>query len=511
MKKLITILCLVCLAFTAFAVTIRPIVNLKPYFMFDNSPASGVVDTGPTELVWPNPSGNADNPGAVNADWYMNRQDYWLRAFERPSILDLGFEMQTEHFGLVFSLDLRQDTLELFNNDGKNKTNIPFVGALIELNFPQLGYIDYTSDNEEFYASIGRRQIKWGPGTYGMAISDSQPYLDSVIAQINAPMSKGWKFWYNFTGIAYKYFMRYGKPLEGGPKSTFAHKFAFENSNFRIAISELNNVYGKEPSLLDFTPCGLWHNNYQDDYSNVMLDVSLEGRIGPVRMFGTFTMDDFDLPHESQGGNKFNSSKPAAIGISAGIELNLLDGKELKTSKFNPNDYAYREDTFKVNSGLNIGYELYFCSKFMYNRSDKAGKFMVPYQFISFSGSGYDYDESAFYLGYKYGPDTLLHRIYVEYTNDPLKVFANAEILNRGDYGINDKYEKSYFNANLETPYDLSGPVTKVLMLNAGISYNIFSGFQANAELGLTKDLTHGTQAFKATVGASIDICGMRK
>ncbi len=499
--------------------------NVKPYFMFDSTPASGVDedDINDVQLGWKNPS------GAQNADWYMNRQDYWLHAFEKPSFLDLGFVVDTDHFGIVFALDLRQDTLQNFNNDGSNKTNIPFVGALIELNFPQVGYIDYTSDNGELYASIGRRQMKWGPATYGMAISDSQPFLDNVYAEINAPMKNGWNFWYSFTGIAYKFFLDYDYNMKTGTtstegsvdphshtfsyfsldamKSTFAHKFGFENSNFRIYLAELNNIYGKNASLLDFTPCGVWHNNYQDDFSNVMLDLAIEGKVGPVRAFGTFTMDDFDLPHEASGDQKFNSSKPAAMGFSAGIELNLLDGEEVVSDKFNPSDYAFREDTFKKTTGLNIGYEVYYCSKFMYNRKCDSGKFMVPYQFISFAGSGYAFDATAYYLGYKYGPDTLLHRVYVEYTDNPIEAYASVELLKRGNYGINSTYEKGYFNANLETPYDITGPATTVLMIEAGAAYHLQAGFKANAEIGFTKDLTHGTQAFQATVGASINVC----
>ena len=507
MKRIIALICILLVAGAIFA-SVKAVVNFKPQFKFDNTPAAEATNA-PRGITW------KQAVGAQRDDWYMTKQDYWLEAFRTPGLLDLGIVAQGDKFGLVYIWDIRQDTLQYFEDGNKgNFSNIPFLKHMIELNFPRLGYIDYRVDN--FYASVGRRQIKWGPGTYDLAISDSQPYLDNAYIQIDVSMNNGWKFWYGFTGIAYKYFLDYNNDVdtayataEGsrGPKSTFSHKFAFENESFRITISELNTVYGKYPSLLDFTPMGLWHNNYQDDYSNVMLNLSLEGKIGPVRMFGTFTMDDFDLPHETPGeGNTF-TGKPPAIGISAGIELNLLKGEEVESSKFNYQDYALKDNTFKVNTGLNIGYELYYCSKFMYNRKYDAGKFTSPYQFISFLGTTYCYDDNAFYLGFKYGPDTLLHRLYAEYTDNPLKVWGSLEILKRGSYTIDTEYSPEYSTAHLNTPYDLSAPVTTVLMLEAGASYYLQEGFRLDVELGFTRDITHSASAFRASVGASIAVC----
>ena len=46
-----------------------------------------------------------------------------------------------------------------------------------------------------------------------------------------------------------------------GPKTTFAHKFSMENEKLRFTFAELNNVYGKDPSLVDFSPTVIWHDN----------------------------------------------------------------------------------------------------------------------------------------------------------------------------------------------------------------------------------------------------------
>ncbi|MBO4409610.1 MAG: hypothetical protein J5775_02560 [Spirochaetales bacterium] len=517
MKKVILTLCLVLLAGALFA-GVKGVVNFKPQFKFDNTPAADVETVG-----YYNNIGWKQAVGPQLDNWYMTKQDYWLEAFKQPSALDIGFTAQGDKFGLVFIMDVRQDTLAYFINGNKgNFSNIPFLKLMIELNFPRLGYIDYQSTDGNFYASLGRRQIKWGPATYDLAISDSQPFLDSAFITFDIPMNNGWKFWYSLTGIAYKYFLNYGKYIDKdyvdnyfgpsddhktwGPKTTFAHKFSMEKDNLRFTFAELNNVYGKDPSLLDFSPTVVWHDNYQDDFSNVMLSFTAEGKFGPVRAYANFTMDDYDLPHETPEPGTF-SGKPPAIGFVAGIEINLFKGEEIKSSKFDYTDYVLREDTFKSLTGLNIGYELYYCSKFMYNRSSNVGKFTSPYQFISFAGSGYCFDENAFYLGFKYGPDSMLHRFYAEYTDNPLKAYFSAELLRRGSYTIDTEYSPSYSNAHLNTPYDLTAPVTTVLMLEAGCSYYLQEGFRLDASLGFTKDFTHDNQAFKASIGASIAVC----
>lgn len=52
----------------------------------------------------------------------------------------------------------------------------------------------------------------------------------------------------------------------------------------------------------------------------------------------------------------------------------------------------------------------------------------------------------------------------------------------------------------------LNDPVVTVLKLEAGASYNVQKGLKASASLGFTRDITHGTSAFAATIGASVAV-----
>ena len=133
MKRVFLVLCLLVVAGSLFA-GVKGVVNFKPYFKFDNTPAADVETEG-----YYNNIGWKKSEGAQLDDWYMTKQDYWLEAFRDPSILDLGFVAQGDKFGVVFIMDIRQDTLVYFRdgNEG-NFSNIPFLTHMIELNFPRM-------------------------------------------------------------------------------------------------------------------------------------------------------------------------------------------------------------------------------------------------------------------------------------------------------------------------------------------------------------------------------------
>ena len=89
---------------------VKAVVNFKPYFKFDNTPAACVSVGTYNGIGW------KQDAGAQLDDWYMTKQDYWLEAFRSPSILDLGFVAQGDKFGVVFIMDFRQDTLAYFKD-----------------------------------------------------------------------------------------------------------------------------------------------------------------------------------------------------------------------------------------------------------------------------------------------------------------------------------------------------------------------------------------------------------
>lgn len=485
MKRIVPLLLLLCLCTSVFA-SLNPIVDISPYFMFDNSPA-GIAEG---KNAWKTTS------GLQNADWWETKQDYWVDAFSRPAFMNLGFELDTDNVDMVVTVDVLQDIFSQIRDHESIYTNTPFLnGANVDLTFPRVGYVDYVSSNGVIYLSLGRRQIKWGPGTYGFALSDAQPFLDNLYANIDSPIGKGWNFSYDFTAIAFKHYLNKSVESDGAPQTTFAHRFSFDNHSFRISFTELNNIYGKVPTLVDGTPIALWHNNFQDDCSNVMVDMALEGRIGPVRAFGSIAMDDFSLSGET-------NNQPTAIGVSAGMEWNVVEGEAFLGKDFSNSRYAIKDDTFHVDGGLNMAYEFYYCSTFMYNRSVSGGKFTSNFQINTNVGPGKFYDDDAFFLGFQYGPGTMLHMVCASYEQENLKVEARGKLLMRGSYYIDSTYPSSDYDA-----LALPGDVTTTLMVGAACEYCLQPGLKLSASLDYIRDLTHSTDAFKATAGVSMALC----
>ncbi|MBQ1983178.1 MAG: hypothetical protein II232_00950, partial [Spirochaetaceae bacterium] len=291
----------------------------------------------------------------------MKSQDYWLLAYEKASFLDLGFEINTDNFNLVTRFDFMQDPFANMTKRSEIYTNVPFLGAMVDLTFPRVGFIDYTSNDEKFYLSLGRRTIKWGPGFYDIQIADSQPYLDNIWASYTTPLTpqSKWNFDYNYVLIAPKFWLQYENTAL---KTILGHKFSLFSENFKVAVGELSNIYNKLPTFFDLSPLIIWHNGNQDQYCNVTLYLEVEGKVGPVRMFGTFNMDDLAQAHE------VSTDRPLAIGLSSGFEYHILDGKGIVSDKFTKEDYTLREKTFKSDNGLNIGVEWYYVTPMMYNR-----------------------------------------------------------------------------------------------------------------------------------------------
>lgn len=495
MKKFLCFLLLM-LCVTCLFAEVKWIFSVNPYFYANNFPSAPYYyKDGTYQWDRVNTVGSFNN---IDNGWWMKSQDYWALAYSKPSFLDLGIEVNEECFNFVTRFDFMQDPFANMKKPSSIYTNIPFAGAAIDLTFPRVGYFDFTSPNDKFYVSLGRRQLKWGPGFYDIQISDSQPYLDNLWADYKTPIGNNWNFNYNYVLIAPKFWLQYENSVQ---KTILGHKFTFSNDNVRLSLGELSNIYNKLPTLFDMSPLIVWHNGNQDQYCNVTLYLGAEGKAGPVRMFGTFNMDDFAQPHEVA------TDRPLAMGFSAGLEYHVFDGEPVKSAKFAKEDYALREDTFKKDNGLNIGFEWYYVTPMMYNRqeSHKEGKFTIPWQIWAMSAENYVTDRDAFFLGFKYGPNARLFRLYAEYKNKPFDASLSAELLTRGDYGVESAYgEAEYFeNMNLTNMFALAGNTTTVLLLEGNVAYYLQENFKAVASLDCQFDLTHKKNVYAFSIGFS--------
>lgn len=163
-KKLWTSLILALCLCTTLSATFNGIAIVSPYLNIDTSPVISDLNNWTTPI----------------SSWWETSQDRLLRYNERPSLLSFGFDMDTEYVDIVGLIEIREDVGNFLTKT--SYSNIPYLGntisAVTDMNFPRVGFVEVELGG--FYGSIGRRQIKWGPATYDLAISDSAPYMASI-------------------------------------------------------------------------------------------------------------------------------------------------------------------------------------------------------------------------------------------------------------------------------------------------------------------------------------------
>jgi len=384
----------------------------------------------------------------------------YARYYDFPSVLNLGLDLRAGKAELVFRVDIRPD----FNSFVTETyySNLPFIAhginSIGDTNMPTVGYFEFGGD--KLLLSIGRRQLKWGPGTYGLAISDNAPYVDHLWVDYRFPTKNG-EWWYGFVAIGAD---RAGETWTQAAsyKNIFAHRVGYESDRLRIAVGELNLVHDIVPGLIDISPFAVYHNLYQDAYSNVMLDASAEAQVKTIRVFGEFVMDDLVMPWETNNGAP---SRPTALGFSGGAEWKIAGGKPYSFGRMREKDYSLRENSFSEPGGLHLSFESYRTTTYLYNREIDSGKWMLPDHRLVNISSGYVDTANAFYLGFPYGPDTSLSMLRLSWEDQRLQAALSLKYLMKGSYTIESAYPPADGAA---TWFDLQEPVAKNLILALG-------------------------------------------
>lgn len=436
--------------------------------------------------------------------------------YSMPALINFGWEMSSiknqSTVDIAIRFDLRHDFWTYVTQGSHG--NIPFiehgVAPIMDFNYPTVGYASWHDENE--LISFGRRKLKWGPGTYDIALADTAPYFDHLWASYKSEATYG-TWWYNFVamsmdrvaangGTYYKYYEGAGSPNAPVQKTVLAHRIGFENTFLRVGFGELNVVYGVSPDLQDIGPFLIYHHLYQDANSNVLMSISGESLIGPARIFGEFAMDDLSLGFE----NPYD--KPTSMGWFFGGELDMvrLFGSSNQTAhvydtslRLDESDYALREPTFRTPSRLIIGYEHYRTTTYLYNRSQDAGKFTVPDHRFSTAADYIDHP-AAFFIGFLYGPDTALDMITIRHQSARAQFEVLLKLLRQGAYGILSPYIQG---SNTIDWFELAAPVTTLYIAECSASWLASQSLmlQARATVALSADNT--ASGYKLGLGAT--------
>ena len=506
-KRIIALLLVLISSLSAFS-SIRPFLSISPYFVMDGHEV--MYSSEPNNF-----QGLLDRYDGIPSS-SETIQETILRFGERKPLLEAGFEIEGERVFFALKIEIRE---ELYNFVTVSpKSNIPYLGntryAITDAQYPQVAFLEYS--NPYFLFSIGRRKLDMGPGKYSFILSsEAQPNLDSLV--LGAFYNEGdFSLDYSFYAIpgTGEVFTLYGITSEIY-KTFFVHKVAAANSYFRFGLSEINCVYGSYPTLMDFTPFVLWHNLYVDEHSNVMIEVSLEGKIGPVRLWGEYAQDDLYLNFGGLTEGGFNN-KPTAIGVGLGFDCLLMDGEEYGRSDRSTLGYAFKEETLEEKGGLHLYGEFYWASNYLYNRrehgvegvefyaNDKYGKFTLPYRFYSSHGGTTDKSD-AYFLGFPFGPGTIYGIVSLEGENSRMKYGVGLSLLMRGEKNINSPINSSSATDCIE----LQGEIKRIWSISTSLRLNvseIYRGLELDASTTFSYDEYYSTWVPEIAIGVVVTI-----
>ena len=506
-KRIIALLLVLISSLSAFS-SIRPFLSISPYFVMDGHEV--MYSSEPNNF-----QGLLDRYDGIPSS-SETIQETILRFGKRKPLLEAGFEIEGERVFFALKIEIRE---ELYNFVTVSpKSNIPYLGntryAITDAQYPQVAFWEYS--NPYLLFSIGRRKLDMGPGKYSFILSsEAQPNLDSLV--LGAFYNEGdFSLDYSFYAIpgTGEVFTPYGITSETY-KTFFVHKVAAANSYFRFGLSEINCVYGSYPTLMDFTPFVLWHNLYVDEHSNVMIEVSLEGKIGPVRLWGEYAQDDLYLNFGGLTEGGFNN-KPTAIGVGLGFDWLLLEGEEYGRSDRSTLGYAFKEETLEEKGGLHLYGEFYWASNYLYNRrehgvegvefyaNDQYGKFTLPYRFYSSHGGTTDKSD-AYFLGFPFGPGTIYGSVSLEGENSRMKYGVRLSLLMRGEKNI-----KSPINSSSATDcIELQGEIKRIWSISTSLRLNaseIYRGLELDASTTFSYDEYYSTWVPEIAIGVVVTI-----
>ncbi|ADA66536.1 putative uncharacterized protein precursor [Thermotoga petrophila RKU-10] len=275
-------------------------------------------------------SGNFE--GKTKTGWFVLSDPPWENFYLYENIPPLFSALLEGNVG-----DVSFYTEIPFNNNynyfyKESLNNIPPLWKEIaspDSNFPYTAYGVYNGDS--FYAVIGRSKIRWGSSEFPVAISDVSPYFNHFtfstkgkiqytfhLVSINPVLTEDeWEKQSTFVPVNADPLSPYTEKV----KTLAAHRLDFHiRENLRLGVGELTMIGGKYPDLFAVSPFSIWHNNYNEGYTNSMasFDFSWVPKKG-FEVHGEFVLDDLV-------GTTEDESKPTAYAFNVGARKTFSTG-----------------------------------------------------------------------------------------------------------------------------------------------------------------------------------------
>ena len=367
--------------------------------------------------------------------------------------LDIEFDVK-DHFYFLMAVDIKNGFhfgtgYEKEFGSSNFGSNIPFLQTLgekprlsLDPNMPYRTFASFGSDH--WSVQIGRDRLNWGLGKTGnLAISDNLPYYDMVRF---TSFSKSFKYTFLVSSFPHEE-MFYVPQYEGsdkrgnvekepiqGIKLYLAHRFEGRVIKDKLSFSITEAIlYASKTGTIDwriFSPISVYHNLYIPSNSNSTISGEIDFTpIKGLNIYAQLIVDDLAIVGEKAGGPS-NYGYPNATGILAGATYSTELKKGLLTVNVEGafvEPYTYLRYNHNTTS---LSEEKYGLSYVVAIRD-----YVTP---GDGSGDSLVYDE--YWLGYKYGPDSIVANLNVQWKKTNfLTLSANAFFM---AHGTHDKWTR---------------------------------------------------------------------
>ncbi|AJG40150.1 hypothetical protein TRQ7_01505 [Thermotoga sp. RQ7] len=297
--------------------------------------------------VLPMPSGERENrvslevspffyfgnfQGKTKTGWFVLSDPPWENFYlyeNTPYFLNVSFEGFVGEISFYTEIPFTNNYSDFYLDLHSNVPPIWKELSSADSTFPYTAYGVY--DGENFYVAVGRSKIRWGSSEFPVVISDVSPYFSHFTFSTKAQVQ------YTFHLISINPVLTTEewekqstfRPVNADPLSPYtekvktlvAHRLDFHPfENFRFSAGELTMIGGKYPDLFAVSPFSIWHNNYNEGYTNSMasFDFSWVPKKG-FEVHGEFVLDDLV-------GTTEDESKPTAYAFNVGVRRALSTG-----------------------------------------------------------------------------------------------------------------------------------------------------------------------------------------
>ena len=322
----------------------------------------------------------------------------------------LGFQLTSVNLDVVGAFNLHQKLSILPDSEGflwfQSQPSLA-----MDTNSPRLGYAEFRYKG--FLASLGRRPLQWGPALYDFGLSSEVPFYDGLWMQYRFDQAYG-AWWYQLLATDFGSIHQSDAfPLS---KQLYAHRIGFENHQVRATLGELSMNWGPN-SLIGLVPFGVWPSGLHDT-ANVLIEATGEMLLGASRLYGSMIVNDRTL-------FGIGESEKLALGGMLGLDWHIFRDTSFQEKQ----TFTLAENTFRtLEGGLSLGFECYYTSNYLYTGKVHEAAYTALLKQFAYGGALYG-DSLAYYIGFPYGPGSLLVQTLLDYQNESLHISALLGVL----------------------------------------------------------------------------------